>query len=196
MSTETLALLGLSKEELQSRVVDQICERVLTSVGIDDEDGAHSYPSKVRVQLQASAKKHIDDALNDFAEKFIIPGISKHLETLVLQPTSQYGEKKGEPQTFLEYLNKRASEWLSEEVNEQGKTKKEDNYSFKKHGTRAVWLIDQQLQKQLTDMMTGQIAATHAKLGEVMQETVKDVFARTFSNLKVETKTFIKQKEQ
>lgn len=195
MNTETLALLGLSKEELQSRVVDQICERVLSTVGMDDEGGKHSYPSQVRVRLQAAAKKQIDDALNDFASKFIVPGISKHLETLVLQPTSQYGEKKGEPQTFTEYLTKRADEWLGEKVDVNGKTRKEDSYSWKEHSTRAVWIIDQQLQKKLTDMMTGQIATTHAKLGEVMQDTIKDVFTRTFSNLKVETATFIKPKQ-
>lgn len=194
MNDETFALLGLSKEELQSRVVDQICERVLSSVGIDDEGGEHSYPSQVRVRLQAAAKKQIDDALNDFADKFIVPGISKHLETLVLQPTSQYGEKKGTPQTFLEYLTRRAEEWLGEKVNEKGQTRKEDSYSFKEHSTRAVWIIDQQLQKKLSDMMTGQIAATHAQLGQVMQDTIKSVFERTFSNLKVETETFIMPK--
>lgn len=132
---------------------------------MDDEGGEHSYPSQVRVRLQATAKKQIDDALNDFAQKFIIPGIAKHLETLVLQPTSQYGEKKGQPQTFLEYLTKRAETWLGEKVNKEGKTREEESYSWKEHGTRAVQIIDQQLQKQLTDLMTGQIAATHAHLG-------------------------------
>ena len=134
-------------------------------------------------------KKQIDDALNDFAARFVVPGISKYLETLLLQPTSSYGERKGDPKTFLEYLTKRAGEWLSDKVNEKGKTREEDGYSWKEWGTRGAWLVDGQLKGRITDLIVGGVNDTHAAVANAVLEQVKTALARTVTSIQVTTKT-------
>lgn len=191
----SLEAFGFTKEELQQRIVDQCVEQVMRSVGMDDEGAAHSYQSSISQKIQAKAKKQIDDALNEFTAKFLTPSISTYLETLSLQPTSIYGEKKGQPQTFLEYLTQRSQEWLSEKVNEKGESYKDNSYSWKEHSTRGAWLIDSHLKARITEMLVGGITQTHQALAKSMEAEVKAAFQKVFSTLSVTTVTKVKEEK-
>lgn len=92
-----LDAIGITAEELQERVVDRIAERAL---GDDD----FSPGSPLKRQIDKEIQERIDLAVTEIADKHILPNVSEYIETLTLQETNKWGEKKGEPITFVEYL--------------------------------------------------------------------------------------------
>jgi hypothetical protein len=69
MTALTLESLGLTKGELQERVIDRICERALTTVSVDDEGEGHVLDSAFKRRLDDRTRGHIAGAIDAIAEK-------------------------------------------------------------------------------------------------------------------------------
>jgi hypothetical protein len=189
MSAITLESLGFTKEELQNRVVDQLCENILSGKGYD-EDGAEYYEdSQFKKKLEERLKEHINATIGAIAEKHVLPNVTAYIENLCLQETNKWGEKTGQKVTFIEYLTQRADAYIREDVNYQGKSKSEgDSYNWSKNTSRISYLINSHLQYAIEGMTKAALANANKSIVGGIEQAVKIQLEQTLGKLKLDVK--------
>ena len=141
----TLESLGLSKEEIQSRVIDQIVRSALTSVSWDEDGNDVAISSRFASTIEDACRARIDQKIEELGELHVLPNVDRYVETLTLQETNRWGEKKGSSVTFVEYMVERAEAYMTEPVNYEGKTQEQAGYGWSKSQSRISHLIHQHL---------------------------------------------------
>ena len=167
MDIETLKALGISPEELGSRIVDQAVEVLLNNTGFDpDTEAETSYASKFKREIESRIQKAVDAKIAALAAVYLIPRVGEIIEKANLLQTNKYGEQKGPSMTFIEYIVSRAEAYMSEDVDYHCKSKNEgDSYNWKSCGPRLTVLMRNYIRDTLE---------THAKKAIV---DVNKVFA-------------------
>lgn len=183
--------LGLSEAELAERVVTRCVERVMSSSMFDEDGESTDVPSQFSKRLQDAVIDRVDKAIDAIASKHILPNVTTYLENLCLQKTNHWGEKTGEPVSFLEYLVGRAEKYMTEKVDYTGKAEGEDRYSSNWRGshTRIDYLVHQHLHFAVETAMKQVVADGNRILSGALVETCKAKMAEIASQLKVEVKT-------
>ncbi len=180
-----LELIGLTQAELQERVIEKIAE------GFLDRDGEESCETMLAIisgKLHKHSTEHIDATIRALAEEHVLPHVSRYVEEITIQGTNEWGEKRGEPKTFVEYLVHCAKSYLQEKVNHNGKTKAEDSYGWDGKQTRIVHLVHQHLQYSIERAMKGALKTVNAAIAEGVAETVKMKIAEVTEKLNVSVK--------
>lgn len=188
MTGITLEELGISKEELANRVVDACVTLMLMSVDTDEDS---ERPSQFQRQLKDQVVTKIDEAINDIAAKHLVPRIGDYIENLTIQETNKFGEERGEPTTFIEYLTHRADHYLREDVDFHGKPRSEcrSGGSFSKSTTRIAHMVDAHLHYSIKTAMEQAPAVANSSIAGGIEEAVKLKLAEILKSLKVEVKT-------
>ncbi len=185
-----LESLGFTKEELQDRVVSRIADSILSSVGYDPDEGETTVESKFAKTVEKKCREHIDSVINAVAEKHLFPNVEKFIETLTLEETTRWGEKKGEKLTFIEYLVKRADFYLREVVNYEGKGKEEvGGYSFDGKQSRLTHLVNKHLHYSIESAMKLAVNNVNSVIAPALEETVKLKLNEISKSLQVTVKT-------
>jgi len=157
MNIETLEALGISKEDLAQRVIEQCVESLLNSTGFNPEtDEETRYASRFKREIEARLMKAVDDKIAALAAVHIVPRVGEMIEQANMGKTNGYGEAKSPPMTFKEYIAYRAESYMSENVNTRGLSKAEDgdSYNWKSEGPRLTVLMRRYIRDTLE---------THAK---------------------------------
>lgn len=191
MDQDTLKMLGLTTDELTNRLIDKCVEQLLTGVSFDEEGDEWRSKSTLAHKLDERIKQHIDAAVATLADKHVLPKVSEYIEGLTLQTTNQWGEKRGQSVSFIEYLTVRADAYMREEVNYDGKSKAEtgDNYGFKVSGTRVASLINKHLNYSIESAMKAALANANSSIALGLEGAVKVALQNATNALKVSVKT-------
>lgn len=190
MSTEIelLKSMGMNEDEIRERVLETLCNKLLTEkVQQFDEDGEPYEDERKTVlgrALQASIKERIDAAVVQLGDTLIQPRIQELIDACTLQETNRWGEAKGQPITFKEYLIQRAERYLTEEVNYNGKTREQDSYSWSKHSTRIVHMIHEHLQFHINRAMTEALQNANSFIVKGIDDAVKIALAKVLEGVK------------
>lgn len=189
--TATLEALGFTKEEIFQRVVDTIV-RDLTQSRHEDEDGESWFgESEFKRGIDKAVQARIDAEVSKTADLHIAPRIAELIDGVTFQQTNQWGEKRGESVTFIEYLVQRAEAYMTEKVNYEGKTQKEGSgYSFTAMGTRVSYMIDKHLNYSIETAMKSAVQEANNSIAKGLNEAVKIAI----SNLTVQVKTDVKSR--
>lgn len=181
--------LGFTKEELTAKVVERICDRVM-NVTVQDEDG-NDYPdySEFHSKLKTSVKARIDEVVQQFAEKEVLPNVAEYIEKVTLQTTNKWGEPASKPLTFKEYLVEAAEHYLTEKVNYEGKAKSEENYNWTGTQTRITHLVHAHLHYEIDTSMRQAVGSLHKQLTDGLQETVRLKLGEISKSLTLDVKT-------
>lgn len=169
-----LESLGMTTECLADRVVDRIAHMILDGTADD------YYTDKIEKKLSALVAQQIDAKIQAIAEEHLFPKINEKIEGYVVQATNQYGEAKGEPKTFAEYLCGQAENYLMEELDSNGrsreKCKKDDVYwrESDKHTTRIIQVIDRYLTMHINDAMEKATKSVGKVISDALDKTVTD----------------------
>lgn len=184
------AALGFTQEELQQRVVDQICDTLLRQPH-EDEDGRSFYgESAFKRDLDKAIKARIDQTINALAEKYVLPNVSKYIEEMTLQQTNSWGEKVGQTVTFIEYLTQRAQAYMQEQVNYEGKTKEDaGSYGWQGKQTRITYLIHQHLHYSIDTAMKDALKVATGEIAKGIHETARLKLNEIAADLKVSVST-------
>lgn len=186
MSGIDLAALGIKPEELQDRVIERICEKVLTGVSYNDEDGEYEVDSGFKRRLDQRITQHIDGAVAKLADTHVRPGIEQMIENLTLQQTNKWGEKTGTAKTFIEYLTERAAAYFEEPVNSDGKAKGEDSYSsWNARTTRGAWMIEKYLHHSISTALEAALKDANSQIAGGIEKAVKLQLQELLGKLKV-----------
>lgn len=182
-----LEALGFTKEELQNRVVDKLCEELLTTITYDEESEEISVSSEFRGKLDKAIRSRIDKAINTLAEKYVLPNVDSYIESMTLQQTNKWGERIGAPVTFIEYLTSRADAYMREEVDFEGKTKEEKcGYTFNKRGTRVAYMVDKHLHYSIEQAMKSALSQANSSIANGLAEACKTAINNVAATLKVQ----------
>lgn len=187
MDLKSLEALGITTENLIDRIVDKATEELLTSVSYDyNTDEEFTTKSTLAKRLDDQIKSHIDAKVNELADKHILPRVTEMIENITIAKTNTWGEKTGEKYTFIEYLTKCAENYMTEEVNFEGKTKAQmSGYSFTKSGTRVAVMIDKHLHYSIESAMKSALAQANSTIATGLQGAVKIALENATEKLKV-----------
>lgn len=180
VDNETMKLLGLSQDEIRQRVIDRICDQLMES---------QFDASRLAVKLNAAVQKRIDEAVQKIADRDILPRAKEYVEKVTLTPTNRWGELKGKALTFREYLADRAENYLTEQVNFEGKPKSEDSYNWRGTQTRITHMVHQHLHYSIETIMKNAVQMANSAISAGIQETVKLKLAEISAALQVSVKT-------
>lgn len=189
MDIKTLESLGVSAEDLITRIVEKATEELLSSTAYD-EDGEPTggrYRTDLARRIEANIQKHVDAKINALAEEHILPNVSAYIEGLTLQETNRWGERTGQKLTFIEYLTQRADAYMREEVNFEGKSKAENGsgYSWSKASTRVAYMVNKHLHYSIERAMTEALTLANSSIAQGLEEAVKIGLANATAGLKV-----------
>ena len=189
--SELLEQLGIDQQELIDRVVDRAAQKLLTeTTHVYESDTGAEYDDEVATPLGQAlnerAQKLIDAKIDEIASAHVLPRVSEMVETLVLQETNQWGEKRGKSVTFIEYLVGRAENYLREEVDHHGKTKAEDRgHYWSKHGTRVSYMVHKHLQYHVETAMKQALENANKSIVGGLEKAVKIALDEVSKKLKV-----------
>lgn len=190
--TIDLQTLGFSQEELQERVVERICDQLLTSMDYNpDSDEEQPVASRFQNAVKDLIKKRIDTTIEALAERYVLPNVAQYIEDLTIQQTNEWGEKRGTPMTFIEYLVQRAQAYMREEVNHDGKAKGEaDSYGWSgSKQTRITYLIHKHLQYSIETAMKDALQVATGEVARGIHETARHKLNEIAAALKVSVET-------
>lgn len=173
-----LSELGLSKQELTDRVVEAIAEHFLS-----DDD----YSRLIDAKVNKMVVEQIDAAVEQLGDKIVGPRVAEMVETQCLQATNHWGEKTGDPLTFIEYLVQRAEGYLTEKVNHNGESREEarDTYQFKGAQTRVAHMVDAHIQYSISVALKKALESVNSQISQGIAETVKTQLAEILERLSV-----------
>lgn len=173
--------LGFTQEELQKRVIDQLCDEMMAGecewVDFDS----------FRKNLNTRIKDGIDSSIERLAEEHVLPNVSKQIEEACLQQTDRWGKATGESVTFIEYLVQRAEEYLTEKVDVLGHSKAESERSYEWNGkqSRVTNLVDRYLHHSIEKAMKEAIEVANNIIAKDIEEAMKLKLAEVVKSLKV-----------
>lgn len=181
----SIEALGFTKEELQERLIEHIADRVMRSRGYDEDGDEVTLPSDLERRLKDAVTARIDSAVAKIAETHILPNAEHYIENITFQATNKWGEKQAASMTYREYLAKKAEEYLTEQVNYDGKSKAEDSYNFRGVQSRISHMVHRHLHYEIEKIMKAVVADENSKIAGGIQEAVKLKLGEILAGLKV-----------
>ena len=186
----TLESLGLSQEALADRLVEKMAEGLLTSLNYDEDGYEFRGEAPFARHLNKMVKDRLNALVEDLGNKHVLPKVNEMVENLVLQETNKWGEKKGSPVSFKEYLVQRAEAYMQEKVNFEGKSQPESNsYGWSGTQTRVAHMIHQHLHFEIANAMKKALGDVTTTIAKSLHETVRIKLNEAAANMKVEVKT-------
>ena len=188
MDINTLKALGNSPEELGSRIVDQAVETLLNTTGFNpDTEEETRYESRFKREIEARVKQAVDDKIAALAAVHLVPRVGEMIESANMQKTNGYGEPKGEPMTFKEYIAHRAEAYMSENVNYHGKSKAEDgdSYNWRSEGPRLMVLMRNHIRDTLEAAAKAAVNDVNKVIADNIGKAAKQAIAQAGAAIKV-----------
>ena len=187
MTQIDLTELGFTKEQIAERVVDKICDQVMSEKYFHpDYEEEGSRPSTFQKLINEKIEVRINEAVDAVAKKYTLPKMEKHLESFVIQRTNQWGEKQGETRTFVEHLTHQAESWFLEPVNLKGKTKKEEGYNWSKYDTRGAHMVDKYLRHSINTALTNAFKELNEGVAGGLKEAINIQLSEVLKKIKVQ----------
>jgi len=177
MTKEDLAALGLSETD----VLNSLTERMFDHYVCNESE----YKSDFEARLETAVKNRVDEVLANALNVHVLPMVTEMVESICLQETNKWGEKRGGKLTFIEYLTQRADSYIREEVDHNGKSKSEDVYIWTAHSTRITYMIHQHLQYSIELALKTALGEVNSSVRKGLEQAVK----MALDNIKVRVET-------
>lgn len=173
MNIETLTALGLDAKQIENMIVERAVEALLRETGVDQWGDESERPSDLSSRVSKMVKARIDEKINELAEAHLMPKIDAHIDGLILQETTTWGEKRGKPMTVIEYLVARADAYMVEPVDYAGQSKGADSYNWKQHSTRIVHAVNKHLQYEIDTAMKEALRTANTTMAKGLHEACR-----------------------
>jgi hypothetical protein len=159
-TVEQLSALGISAEEIKSGVIEAIKEELMPSIHKD---------------VYNDVRQSITFIVAEKTSEWVAAALSKPI-----QPLNSWGEPKGDKTTIQALIEKRATEFMAEKVNENGKVE-----GYRCETPRYLWaaqkVAEDALQKELRPSLDKVVAEMKREIQKGIAQVVSDLVARNFS---------------
>ena len=183
-----LTAIGISQDKIIELVVNQIVASVMSGTSYDEDGDEVRCDSAFSRRVEAYVKQAIDEKVAAIAEQHIVPTIGKTIDEFVIKKTNEYGEMKGEPVTFTEYLVSQADKWLQAEVDHSGNPVQGHRYNTT-YQTRLTHCVHEYLYSTIATAMKQAVDGIGSKIGDSIRETTKIQLAKIAEAVHVTVKT-------
>lgn len=135
-----LESLGFSKDEIEKKLLDRLVDDFTSRIDWDEEEGdfCGSGKTSFKKKMDELVLRTVEEKIDFIASTHILPRVNQMMDEIKLQHTNKWGEKKGEPVTFIEYITQRADDYLSQNVDSSGKPTE----AYHSKQTMIAWLVD------------------------------------------------------
>jgi len=186
MDIATLEALGINKEDLVERIIDQAVNSLLSSTGFNpDTEEETRYESRFKKEIEARVQKSVDAKIAALAEVHVLPRVGEMIENANMVKTNQYGEAKTPPMTFKEYIAHRAEVYMSEDTDMNGKSKEEGDYNWRSYGPRLTVLMRKYIKDTLEAHAKAAVTDVNKVIADNITKAAKDAIAAVAANIKV-----------
>lgn len=188
MDIKTLESLGINSEELGNRIVDQCVETLLNSTGFNpDTEEETRYESRFKREIEKRIQNAVDEKIAALAAVHLIPRVGEMIEKADMRKTNAYGEPKSPPMTFKEYIAHRAEEYMSEQVDYNGKSKAENNdsYGWKAQGPRLTVLMRIYIRETLEKHAKAAVTDVNKVIAKNIEIAARDAITAAAAAIKV-----------
>ena len=193
MSSINLEDLGLTQEKIQDRVVEAIVDRLLTSEMSGEDERTWLSSSAFKNKLDEQIKKRIDQRIAELGAAHVLPKLDGIIDNLVIQETTRYGEKRGKPASFIEYMIARAEAYISEPVDSQGRSeievKAQQNSWYGSKTTRVAYQIHEHLSSNINEALKKMLADANSKIAGGLRDAITIQLNKLLANFKVTVQT-------
>lgn len=185
-----LEQLGFSKDEVLDRIVDGCVEGILKTTYYDEDGDPVKRESAILGRIVKKITEQVDKAVGEVVEIHILPNARQYVESICLQETNRWGEKKGNSVTFVEYLVKKAEEYLTEDVDSNGKNQKESQSSYWcKSQSRISHLVHSHLHYRIETAMQQAVKGVNEAFVGGLESTVRIKLEEILAKMKVNVVT-------
>jgi predicted TIM-barrel fold metal-dependent hydrolase len=150
--------------------VEEITNEVLHGEQTDVSGQAHREFTK---KLDAVVKRRVDAVIQ--------PMLEKGLDDLLLQATNSWGEQKGGPKTFAEFVTETAHGYLFEQVGWNGK--KADSYASQKM-PRLAYLVREAAKAKIEEAVRQAAIAVRDQIGGALGDMVESEIKQRIEGLR------------
>ena len=188
MDMKQLEALGITAEDLTQRIVDQAVESLMSSTGYNpDSDSEVTYESRFKREIEKKLQEAVDKKISDLAAVHLVPRVGELIEKTNMRKTNQYGEAKGDPMTFIEYIASRAESYMSEDVDSNGKSKAEagDSYNWRSSGPRLTVLMRLYIRDTLEKHAKAAVTDVNTVIAKNIARAAQDAISAASAALKV-----------
>lgn len=187
MDINTLQALGISIEELGNRIVDQAVETLLNTSGFNPETEEETrYESKFKREIEKRLQTAVDAKISALAAEHIVPRVGEMIEQANLRKTNNYGEPKGEPMSFVEYIASRAEAYMAEDVDINGKSKTDgDSYNWRSCGPRLTVLMKSYIRDTLETHARKALVDVNSVIVKNFEKAARDAITSAGSSIKI-----------
>lgn len=182
MTSEICKMIGLSKKELQNEVLERLVNRIL------DHDFGYEDHEAISYKFREVIKKQVDASVQTIATEVLGPSVNAYIDTIVLQETTSWGEKKGEPFSFKEYLVNRSENYLQEPVDTSGRAKGDRDYSSYGNTPRILFMIGKYLSASIESAMKDSLKTVNEALSKGLESEIKKHIKQLQDQIKVSVK--------
>lgn len=190
MDIKTLEALGVIPADLAERVVEQAVNALLESVGYDSEGEEFSQASKFKKQINQRVQEAVDRKVDAMFAQYVLPRVGEIIEAADMRKTSAYGEPKGEPMTFKEYIANRAETYMSEKVDYNGVSKSDsrDSYQWREYGPRLAVLMQLYIRDTMDKAAKSAVTNVNKEIAKNIEQAAKDAIAKCAENISITVK--------
>lgn len=181
--------LGITKDDLQERIVEAAVDRLMTDRTEDEDGRSYINKSALKRELEKSIVAHVNEQIGHLATEHVLPRVTEIVDGLTLQETNKWGEARGQKLTFIEYLVQRADAYMREEVDFEGRPKGSDAYNWKASGTRITYLVNKHLHYSIESAMKQALSHANHSITQGLEGAVKIALANATAALKVQVTT-------
>lgn len=188
MDIKTLESLGISPDELGNRIVEQCVETLLNSTGFNpDTEEETRYESHFKREIESRIQKAVDEKIAALAAVHLIPRVGEMIEKADMRKTNTFGEPKGPSMSFKEYIASRAEEYMSENVDYNGKSKAEDggNYNWRSEGPRLTVLMRCYIRDTLEKHAKKAVTDVNKVIAKNIETAAREAITAAAASLKV-----------
>lgn len=191
MSEVTLENLGISNEDLLEKLTDKLCENLLTRYSYDDDMQGYPVSTEFKRLMDKKIQELVDAKLQTIAEEHVMPGMIEKIDSMIVRQTNEYGEDVEEPVSLVQYLVKKAENYMYQEVDSNGKPTGSQRHweRNKPQNTLLAYQIDQYLHVYIRQAMETVIGAGNKTLVKALSEACKIQLENTAKKLKVSVET-------
>lgn len=188
MDIAILEALGIDKEILAERIVDQAVCALLSASGFDPETETETlYESRFKGEIGNKVKQAVDLKIAAIAAEHLIPKVGEMIEKADMRKTNNYGEPVSPPMTFKEYIAHRAETYMSEPVNAKCESKTEcgDSYNWRSEGPRLTVLMRGYIRSTLEKHAKEAVTDVNKVIAANLEKAAKEAIAAASANLKI-----------
>lgn len=171
--SDLLAQLGITPADLQERIIERAVEALLAENDLDEDGEVSQRPPDLSDRVRKMVTARIDAKIQQLADQYLLPKIDAHIDSLILQQTTAWGEKRGQPMSVVEYLVACAEAYMIEPVDHNGKTKTEDSYNWRQHSTRITHAIHKHLQFEIDRAMQDALKTANSTMAKGLHEACR-----------------------